>query len=450
LIRESIAQGIPIQIIGPRGAGKTALLRRVAHEASALRSESVVYLDACGMPLSDVTQVLLEGLCASEPGVIRSEGGVQAGIRDSPALVLLDRSTLSSNEVDALLEVVSGCRFVFAPDRSALIEGIPSVTLGELDDNSARSLFERELGGARPGGGGTVVGELPDSLPRMPGDIRAAAALVRKGRATPDQVKRIIHATSREGRVQEALYGLALGSLTPTEAEGVEVLVLAREAWVHLKVVEAVTTRAETGATLNALSDVALCDRDGEWYRLAPATKGPAADRLHPERWRSALSEAVVRWLSGSREAVEPWSRGADLWRLVSEWLLEDGRMESLDRARDLQQEVALARRWGSWRGLLLDFVDRAEAVEDAAATAWGLHQLGSRALCLGDGLAARACLVQARDLRWRMGDRAGAAVTQRNLDLVPALAPTRSAKRSRLAAWSFRSWGRETGRAPR
>ena len=102
------------------------------------------------------------------------------------------------------------------------------------------------------------------------------------------------------------------------------------------------------------------------------------------------------------------------------------------------------------FRSLLLDYVDRAEAVEDTAATAWGLHQLGSRALCLGDGLAARACLVQARDLRWRMGDRAGAAVTQRNLDLVPALAPTRSAKRSRLAAWSFRFRGRQTGRAPR
>src|SRR2546425_110005 len=32
LIRESIAQGIPIQILGPHGAGKTALLRRVAHD----------------------------------------------------------------------------------------------------------------------------------------------------------------------------------------------------------------------------------------------------------------------------------------------------------------------------------------------------------------------------------------------------------------------------------
>jgi hypothetical protein len=120
--------------------------------------------------------------------------------------------------------------------------------------------------------------------------------------------------------------------------------------------------------------------------------------------------------------------------------LLRDGQADRLAAARRLQEDVALAGRWGAWRSLLLDTVDHAETTGDTAGRAWALHQLGSRALCLGDRLAARACLAEARDLRWRTGDRAGAAVTQHNLDLASAGITAQASRRSRLAAWASRA----------
>jgi hypothetical protein len=65
------------------------------------------------------------------------------------------------------------------------------------------------------------------------------------------------------------------------------------------------------------------------------------------------------------------------------------------------------------------------QALGDQAAEAWALHQLGTRSLCLGDSGAAQTTLTQALQLRQALGDRAGAAVTQHNLDLLLAAPST-------------------------
>ena len=61
----------------------------------------------------------------------------------------------------------------------------------------------------------------------------------------------------------------------------------------------------------------------------------------------------------------------------------------------------------------------RRATARSEAEEAWARHQLGSRALGLGESAVAAAQLGRALQLRESIGDRAGAAVTRHNLDLL-------------------------------
>jgi hypothetical protein len=225
------------------------------------------------------------------------------------------------------------------------------------------------------------------------------------------------------------------------------VLVAAQGDPVHGSVLAAVLGREAASPALRALGELGLDEPDGAWHRGAAALSRSTPRRLQFERWSAALARAIAAWAHHSRGTPDAWARGAGAWRQAHAELLAGEATGRHEGSRRLQQDVALARRWGAWRTMLLDGVEHAEAAGDTAARAWALHQLGSRALCLGDRMAARACLAEARDLRWRTGDRAGAAVTQHNLTLATSSGNGQAHRRSWLSAWASRARGR--GREP-
>jgi hypothetical protein len=65
-----------------------------------------------------------------------------------------------------------------------------------------------------------------------------------------------------------------------------------------------------------------------------------------------------------------------------------------------------------------------AQALENSAAEAWALHQLGTKALCIEDTATACASLTEALCLRESMGDQTGAAATRHNLSILPGGPP--------------------------
>jgi len=62
-----------------------------------------------------------------------------------------------------------------------------------------------------------------------------------------------------------------------------------------------------------------------------------------------------------------------------------------------------------------------AKATKDRSAEGWALHQLGTRALCLGGAARARALLAQAVSLRESLAEDAAAAISRHNLEFVQA-----------------------------
>lgn len=96
--------------------------------------------------------------------------------------------------------------------------------------------------------------------------------------------------------------------------------------------------------------------------------------------------------------------------------------------ATELEPQVIQAGCWGTWAQLLEQMHGAALKLRDQHAEARTLHQLGVRALCLGDQVAARSYFARAFRLRQNLDDRDGATATCALLDLVlgpPTLPPS-------------------------
>ena len=95
-----------------------------------------------------------------------------------------------------------------------------------------------------------------------------------------------------------------------------------------------------------------------------------------------------------------------------------------LELAWASESKLAPSGAWNSWRAVLLRGLQAGQAVSDERAEAHMHHQLGALALRTGDREGAARHLTRALDLRERLGDRAGAALTRHNLNQLDARPP--------------------------
>jgi hypothetical protein len=92
---------------------------------------------------------------------------------------------------------------------------------------------------------------------------------------------------------------------------------------------------------------------------------------------------------------------------------------EVLRLGRLLEGALMIGGRWGAWANVLERCLGAARATGDRSAEAWALHQLGTRALCLGDDPVARSLLGDAVAIRETLGDADALAVSRHNLGFV-------------------------------
>ncbi|MGB7875389.1 MAG: hypothetical protein WBL25_13480, partial [Anaerolineales bacterium] len=90
--------------------------------------------------------------------------------------------------------------------------------------------------------------------------------------------------------------------------------------------------------------------------------------------------------------------------------------LDVIKLGRGFERVLVLRKRWQTWLNILNLILKAARALGDRKVEGWALHQIGTRAACLGFNEAARGFLTQALNIRQAIGDKAGLAVTQNNL----------------------------------
>jgi hypothetical protein len=423
----ALETGLPIEVCGEPGIGKSAFLRQLAHHSHGVSfPDGVLYLSARHQCCDDVVGFIFDAFYESDGIRKVTEAQIRRDLRDKRALILLDDVRLPPQELDQILEIAPACAFVVATRERCLWDVGRSLTLVGLGAKDSVLLFERAVerpldDSERPAGM-----RLCESLSGHPLRILQAAALVREKRMTLDSGPRDFGPDdlitqlmkSIDDRQRRAL--LALISLP-----GVPLSVH------HISAIAEVT---DLEPAVQPLLTLGLVVRDNARYQAAAGV----ADRLRRREdltpWIHRAITYFTLWSSRFQRHPNSLLEEAEALLRTQQSAAETRRSgEVLRIGRLLEGALIVGGRWGAWGNVLERCLDAAKATGDRAAEAWALHQLGTRAVCVGDDGVARSLLGRAVAIRETLGDTGALAASRQNLGFVLAPIPTVSPARRAL-----------------
>ena len=410
--------GLAVEVSGEPGVGKTAVLRQLAHHP---RAESfvdgIVYLSARHQACLDLEQLLFDAFYESDAFWKPTEAEIRRALQEKQALILLDDACLAQDELKQVLDIAPRAAFVVATRERRLWGEVHTLVLKGLPAEDAALLLEREIERALDVTERPAAMTLCAAIGGNPLRIRQAAAVIREQGIPLDQCARVVTPSpvvsliaSIDEKQRRALLALAALPGAPLQA-------------LHVSAIAEVT---DVEPSLTALVRRGLVVSSQSRYYLADGV----ADRLRRTEdmkpWANRVITYFAAWAERHQHNQDVLLQESDALLRVQQHAADGRRSgEVLQLGRLLEGPLAVGARWGAWAITLERCLSAARAIGDRSAEAWALHELGSRAVCLGDAGAARALLNQAVKLREMLDDADAAAASRRNLSFVlPSVVP--------------------------
>ncbi|MDQ4069012.1 MAG: choice-of-anchor D domain-containing protein [Actinomycetota bacterium] len=287
------------------------------------------------------------------------------------------------------------------------------MALGGLPGDAAVELLERELG--RP-----LDREEQDGPPHRRGGRRRAvadpggAALLGEIGSELDELA----GRMASGCTPDDLAAMLLKTLDDDERTVLSVLTALGGATLPANHIAELTGVHDAEAVIASLLKMGLIKANSPRYSV---TDAPTLRRVveHSD-WHPRLRSHFTSWVerNGDRPDVVMEERRALI--SVLDRAAETAAWTDLLRlARGVEGSFFVTKQWGGWREVLEHQLTAAERLGDRSAAGWAHHQLGSRALCLGDRGAALDHLTRALAIRESLGEGIAAATTRHNLSLL-------------------------------
>jgi hypothetical protein len=407
--------GLPVEVSGPPGIGKTALLRHLAHHPrTASFVDGIVYLSARQRTSIDLLQRIFEAFYEGDTICKPAHAEIRHALQDKHALILLDDVNVPQNELEEVLDCAPRSAFVVAGHDRSLWGEVRTIALTGLPAEDGAQLLERELERSLDAGEQAAAAELCAALEGYPRRILQAAADIRRNNVPADGWSR--YATA-DGLVAELMT-----SIDDRERRILLALSALSGIGIDARHVSGLAELTDVEATLTGLVERGLVLNGQARYRLADGV----ADRLRrtgdPVPWVHRAVTYFTAWAERQRRSRESLLDASDALLRAQQHATDTRRWgEALRVGRLLEGTLVLSARWGAWEIALDRSLAAAKALGDRAVEAWVLHQMGTRAVSLGDEGHARRLLTQSATLRQELGEHAAAAISRRNLAFVPA-----------------------------
>lgn len=405
--------GIPVEVSGAPGVGTTVLLRHLAHHPRAASFvDGIVYVRARHHTSADLQQLLFEAFNESDEICKPTDAEIRRALQHKQALILLDDVRMAPHELEQVLDIAPRSAFAVATRERCLWGEVRSVALNGLPVDDAVLLLEREVERSLDDTEVAAAATLCAALGGHPRRIVQAAAIAREQGMSLDVCARAI---TPANLVSESMASI-------DEKSRRALLALAALPGVPLRVqdIAGIADVTDLESALMMLTRRGIVVSSDSRHRLAAgiADHLRRTDDLKP--WVNRAITYFTAWSERHRRNPGSLLEESEALVHVQQSAAEARRWgEVLRVGRLLEGALIVGARWGAWAVTLEHCLAAARALGDRNAEAWALHEIGTRALCLGDPRAARASLRQAATLRDASGDAGAAAASRQNLDFV-------------------------------
>jgi hypothetical protein len=426
-----------ITVSGSRGVGRSTLLRRLAAEARTPPWDTVIEIrdatnEGAARSVDDLAQRIHDSTFECVPMAKVDASSARAELAGISALVLVEDVGLWGRELERLADVVPDGVVLIETGATAADSSLLDVALGALPRPDAIALLVGvgELTG--PTGDGleavdvyldTIAGLLadwPEALVVAGNAMRvrrleANAALAELRAATTQAVDPAMAALERAWALAQpaldlnARRVLIAAAVLPGGSHDPTILrrVLGAPEWFD----DALASLASIGLLFRNSPRLRMPDGIRALLRSHAGDADLAtefADR-HLEVVAAVASERILD------PDLDPAATAEVLGAF--EHAISSGRHElAIELGKAISPRLVLHGLWDAWRAAARGVLSAAELAHRDGDVGWAAHELGTRALVLGDRAEAIELLTEALSIRRRLGDPEGAAYTLHNL----------------------------------
>ncbi len=424
-LKNAIERDKPAGAFASGGSGKSALLSNIAYRDDYERplGAGVVYVRSATTHLDALLREIHNAFYASDEPTRPSDQTIRRRLSDKEALILVDDLNLDPAAVEDLGNALPKSAIVLATEHKATLGAARSLPLPGLAPDEALEFLAEQIFMPIPAEDAGDARRLVEAVDGHPGLLIEAADAIVGGASFKETADRFSDSADHSATVADTLST----DLTDTQKMVVEILGSA-SAPVSLELLEqlvAITEPDAEGKLDDELREL-LASQRVESHSPRFSLTGTVAEGVlrhwQLADWSEALLSQLADWSESPDITHDEINRSRQLILRVLEWGAEAGRWADVLRvARATDRSVALGGDWTAWHHVLSSGLQAAEHLGDESARAWALHQLGSRAIGIGDDAAALAHLTEALDIRTGLGETDAIEVTRHNLDLVTA-----------------------------
>jgi hypothetical protein len=410
-VSQSVNDNQPVEINGIDGQGKSSFLRYLAYQDIIKRNpDGVIWIKTSQKPVDDLILVIYEQLFQVPETYKPSEGQILKDLQSLRAVLLLDDIELSRQEIERLINNLPQAMFILASKEGRLTDG-RTIQIHGLPDNECLELITRTLGRELLNQEKQEALTLCHNLVGNPGLIQESTRLVVDGKETFGSLA----SKKTSGEISRKVFD----TQPVLEKQLLTFLAVMGDVSLHENDLAVLTNRPDSAQVLQALEDKYLVQSHSPRYTVNSDLAGIIRQSYDITEYGNIL---VKYFTNKARKETD--SKGfqseVDVLIHLIDWA---GKREHWNDVLRLiyasDAGIVLAKRLGAWRYILEWGLAAARALKDQKFEGWALHQLGTRALCLGDHSTAKLLLNQASNLRQRIGDRQGLEVTRHNLNLL-------------------------------
>jgi hypothetical protein len=443
-LRQSLIARHVVDLHGPDGAGKSTVASALTHALDLNHFPDGAVFVSSPMRYPDLLQGLFDVFYESDTPVKITLEQTRTYLSNLRVLVVLDNVDLGPKQIDPILDALTEAAvLVVGAERTALGRG-RAVPLRGLPRPAAVELF-RSVCDPTPGPDDSpIIDQICILLNDVPLSVASIAAQASHTNQTLTQLltdlqdRRPWSGPGCDSSVGPSLEEIVL-ILDGTDRRLITLVSAFGAAGTSSESLEMLmrlpmTDFQERVERLQALKLLSIEGPPRASFLRKTGENGPTRLKLvsgYDQTARNWLVDDVVR-----RQVVDYFvtrlARGDKLTGLELPGLLgaieECGRNGWLDQLKPLVQaadrSLALLRLWAEWQNVLELTRRAAQAGGDRALEAWALHQCGSIQGALNDFERGIHQLRTGLKIRQALGDTIGAALSERNIQILERLVP--------------------------